>query len=44
MLRGFPAFVAVTDIAWGVALGALVTSVASLLLRRLGVLGTDAGR
>ncbi|MGB2766219.1 MAG: DUF2177 family protein [Propionicimonas sp.] len=44
VLRGFPAFVAVTDIAWGVALGALVTSVASLLLRRLGVLGTDAGR
>ena len=43
VLRGFPAFVAVTDIAWGVALGALVTSVASLLLRRLGVLGTDAG-
>jgi len=40
VLRGFPAFVAVTDIAWGVALGALVTTVATLVLRRFGVLAT----
>jgi len=44
VLRGFPAFVAVTDIAWGVALGALVTGVATLLLRRLRVIAPDAAR
>ncbi|MFZ0529942.1 MAG: DUF2177 family protein [Propionicimonas sp.] len=44
VLRGFPAFVAVTDIAWGVALGALVTTVATVLLRRFGVLATDGRR
>ncbi len=44
VLRDFSAFVAVTDIAWGVALGALVTSVATVLLRRFGMLATDGGR
>lgn len=44
VLRGFPAFVAVTDIAWGVALGAMVTTVATVLLRRIGVLSTGARR
>jgi uncharacterized membrane protein len=44
VLRGFAAFVAVTDIAWGVALGALVTGVATLLLRRLRVIAPDAAR
>lgn len=43
VLRGFPAFVAITDIAWGVALGALVSTLAALLLRRTGVLAPTAG-
>ncbi|PFG18170.1 putative membrane protein [Propionicimonas paludicola] len=38
VLNGFSAFVAVTDIAWGTALGALVTWLSTLLLRRFGVL------
>lgn len=44
VLRGFPAFVAITDIAWGLALGALVTTVATLVLRRVRVIGPDAAR
>jgi uncharacterized membrane protein len=44
VLRDFSAFVAVTDIAWGVVLGSLVTTVATVLLRRFGVLATDGGR
>lgn len=38
VIKGFTAFVAVTDIAWGMALGAIVTFLSTLLLRRFGVL------
>ena len=38
VIKGFTAFVAVTDIAWGMALGAIVTFLSALLLRRFGVL------
>lgn len=42
VIKGFSAFVAVTDIAWGMALGAIVTFLSTLLLRRLGVLTPSA--
>lgn len=38
VLNGFSALVTITDIAWGIALGALVTWLSALLLRRFGVL------
>ncbi|MCB0911031.1 MAG: hypothetical protein KDB60_05365 [Propionibacteriaceae bacterium] len=41
---GWAPFVAATDIAWGVVLGALVTGVATLLLRRLRVITPHAAR
>ncbi|HAM44557.1 MAG TPA: DUF2177 domain-containing protein [Propionibacteriaceae bacterium] len=38
VLNGFSALVTITDIAWGMTLGALVTWLSALLLRRAGVL------